>query len=152
MPPASQPTETTRVYMRRLSQKHRHIPVSRKQIERHLPPLEKKSDKGKEALRVLTPEERKERAERAKDRQDYIKRKLAEAQSQVWEIAKDLMANLGRTTEHWHQCLMQVARIEQSERMTSSWNAFVSIRLKEINSGQLSGASTYIMNLPYSLP
>lgn len=125
MPPT---VETNRVYTRRLALKHRQIQIKRKQTDLHL-------KKKKKEPRILTPGERKARIERQASKQEYETKKVSKAQDKVWEIAVELSKDLGKTPEHWHQCLMQLARISKAKRKTSQWNAFVSKQLEERNAG-----------------
>lgn len=123
--------ETSRVYMRRLALKHRHLHNKRRKS--HNP---KKGKRTKTIPNILTPEEKKKREKRQEDDQKIAQEKIAEAQKEITKITERLAGDLGKSATHWHRCLMQLARIALSERSTSWWNAFVSIRLKQINAGQ----------------
>lgn len=123
------PVETTRVYMRRLAAKQRHIAVKRVQDGVH-------KKKKKHHFHKLTPEERKERSRKQNEKQNLTDRLLAEARHAIWELAEGLANKLGKMTAHWHQCLMQMARIAKAERKTSRWNAFVSLMLEQINNSE----------------
>lgn len=123
--------ETNRVYTRRLTVQHRSIEVTgRKQEDLHL-----KKPKPTTQPRVLTPGEKEARKERQANKKEFESQKLAEAQEKVWKIAEGLSEDLGKTADHWHQTLMQLARITKSMRQTSQWNAYVSKRTAEKNAG-----------------
>ena len=120
--------------MRRLALKYRHLHVTRAvQKERR---GKKGKRQGKGPRNVLTPEEQKERDKRQENLQKYTEEKIAEAREAIKVITEGLAAALGKSPTHWHRCLMQLSRISLSERATSWWNAFLSIRLQEINAGK----------------
>ena len=141
--------------MRRLALKYRHLHDTRRQKDRS-GKKGKRQEKG--PRNVLTPEERKERDKRQENLQKYTQEKIAEAREAIREITEGLAADLGKSPTHWHRCLMQLARISLSERATSWWNAFLSIRLQEINAGKQVPCSrgskrlTFRMIHPTALP
>ncbi|KAK7682016.1 hypothetical protein QCA50_014980 [Cerrena zonata] len=127
--------ETNRVYTRKLTVQHRSLEVTgRKQEDLHL-----KKTKSTTQPRVLTPGEKEARKERQADKKEFEAKKLAEAQEKVWKIAEGLSEDLGKTTDHWHQTLMQLARLAKSTRQTSQWNAYVSKRTAEKNAALRDG-------------
>ncbi|KAK7690565.1 hypothetical protein QCA50_005663 [Cerrena zonata] len=133
--------ETNRVYLRRLNFKHRHIQVNRKQTDVHL-------KKKKTEPRTLTPGEKEARKARRADKKEYETKKLAEAQEKVWQLAVGLAQDLGKTADHWHQSLMQLARLAKASRKTSLWNAFVSLRIMQRNEALPEGAAKVSVNDP----
>lgn len=126
------PVETTRVYMRRLSVKHRNMVVRKYQGELNL-----QKQKRDVEPRVLTPEQRQELRARFKNRKAYNDEKFTEAYNKVVEVATELSELVGKSPQACLRILMQLARIEQSQRKTSLWNAFLSLCFDEENQGWL---------------
>ena len=122
------PVETSRVYMRRLSVKHRNLILKRKtQDDLNL----KKKGRDGAPLRELTPEQRKELRERFKDRKAINSVKVTEAYNKVMDAATVLGGQIGKKPKVCLRLLMQLARVARSERKTSLWNAYVAICYEE---------------------
>lgn len=74
-------------------------------------------------------------AERMKTR-DNFRRLLNEARAQIWEIADNLQKETGcHSTLYFFQLLMQNSKKASKSRNVSLWNAYLHMRLKEINGG-----------------
>lgn len=126
--------ETTRVYMRRLAVKHRHIRIQRYQKDVH-----RKKGKRQRGRRIRTPEERKLRARQRKEDTELADSLLTKAQQKLWTICVELADELGKNPHHWQHELMQLARLAAEARRSNRWNVYLSIRLGQINAGKLVG-------------
>lgn len=89
----------------------------------------------RQVVHKLTPEERKGRNQRRKNDRDKVGLAMAAAVKRVRVVASDLSKKLGGSLERWHRKLMQNARIARARRKPNRWNAFLSKRLEEINTG-----------------
>lgn len=134
--------ETSRVYMRRLAAKHRHIQIKRCKKDVH-----GKKGKRKGGKRIRTPEERKLRAKQRKEDTEKEDKLLTEAQLKLWNICVDLAEQLGKGPHHWQHQLMQLARLAAEARKSNRWNVYLSIRLGQINAGKQSGRQKYTSTL-----
>ena len=125
------PVETNRVYMRRLSAKHRNLVLrkTQKDVNREKAPREKR--------RELTAEQRAELRKRFKDRKATNDEKFADAYNKVMDEATKVAGEVGKSPQSCLRILMQLARIEMSSRKTSLWNAYVAICYDERKKGQL---------------
>ena len=131
------PVETTRVYMRRLSVKHRNMLARKNQGDLNLKKLPREPKP-----QVLTPEQRQELRKRFKDRKKYNDEKFAEAYNKIVVIATDLAKPVGKSPKACLRILMQLARIKRTGRETSLWNAFVSLCFDEEGEGELVNTSS----------
>ena len=114
------PVETSRVYMRRLSAKHRNLIIRRTQDDLNLP-------KSPRVHRQLTPEQRAELRKRFKDRKGVSDVEFTVAYNKVMDAARDVAKAVGKSEKSCLRTLMQLARVIQSGRKTSLWNAYVAI-------------------------
>lgn len=122
--------DTNRIYMRRLTAKHRQIPVNKRKTQADLHFKKKKKE-----IRQLTKAERQTSQKRQQDRKEYANNRVTEVEDLIWNACTGLANDLGRTPEHWKRVLMQNSRLERLARKISHWNAFVAIALDEINAG-----------------
>ena len=126
------PVETSRVYMRRLSAKHRSLVLKRKQDDLNI----KKKQRETEPRATLTPEQRAELRKRFKDRKACNEKAFAKAYKDITDIAEKASGEVGKSPKVCLRILMQLARIQQSARKTSLWNAYVAICFEEREDGQ----------------
>ena len=81
--------------------------------------------------RKLTTAERKIQQQMRDSKKKLRTTQLAQAQAQVWKIAKDLAANLGESADYWHRTLMQITAKTKASHKRSRWNAFVRLKMAE---------------------
>ena len=103
------PVETTRVYMRRLSAKHRNLILRKTQDDLNLP-------KAPRVHRELTPEQRAELRKRFKNRRSENDEQFTAAYNKVMDAARDVAKAVGKSEKSCLRTLMQLARIIQSGR------------------------------------
>ena len=131
--------------MRCLSVKHRNLILKRKTQD----DLNVKK-KGREAPRVLSPEQWKELRERFKNRKAINSVMITKAYNEVMDAATKLSGEIGKRPQACLRLLMQLARVARTERKTSLWNAYVAICYEEGKPGQsarLVGTSDYFNDL-----
>ena len=124
------PVETNRVYMRRLSAKHRNLVLRKTQKDLNI-------EKTPREPRELTPEQRAELRKRFKNRKTYNDTKFAEAYTKVIDAAQVVAGQVKKSPKVCLRILMQLARIEHSSRKTSLWNAYVALCYEERKKGKL---------------
>jgi hypothetical protein len=98
-------------------------------------PWRYRQKKHKEA-NSITPAEKKEKAQKAKDRKERTNSKLNDALRQVWQLAEQLFDDLGtNTVKYWYERLLQQSGKKRYMRKTSRWNAFLSKETRIRNEG-----------------
>lgn len=114
--------------VRRLDKTHRHLSVSSK----------KRSDiqqAKKKATKKHTYAERKVRKDELEEQNNLVKADLQLVRGELLDLCGTVAKKHGRTKEYWLSQIVQSERIAKTERSKSRWNAFVSMKLAQINAG-----------------
>lgn len=83
----------------------------------------------------VTYAERKARQEKWTTRKKNVKADLKAIRAELMTMAEAMVTKHGETKEYWYNRITQEARLTQSERKVSTWNAFQSMRLGQVNAG-----------------
>ncbi|KAI0685391.1 hypothetical protein BC835DRAFT_1421279 [Cytidiella melzeri] len=91
--------------------------------------------------RTFTPAERKAAKEAVMSRKEQNNTKVSNALLEVWKLAEGLHRDIGtNTAQYWYEYLLQRAGKKKTTRRTSTWNAFVSLKVKAHNDALPDGA------------
>ncbi|KAK7683365.1 hypothetical protein QCA50_013627 [Cerrena zonata] len=69
-----------------------------------------------------------------------MKADLQAARDEIRSLAGLLAGKYGHAVDHWYDRIMQTARLAKNGRRTSRWNAYMSLRLRQINLALSAGA------------
>lgn len=119
---------TKHTEIRRLDKTHRHLSASAK----------KRSDVHKakaNATRKQTYAERKARKQDLDEHNQNVKEDMQLLRGELLDMCGTLVKKHGRTKEYWLTELVQAERIAKTQRSKNRWNAFVSMRMTQINAG-----------------
>lgn len=83
----------------------------------------------------LTYAERKVRRERWETCRGNIKTDLKSIRAEILKMAVTMSEKYGNTRDHWYTRIMQEERLVKTTRSISLWNAYQSMRLKDLNAG-----------------
>lgn len=112
----------------RLDRDHRHLSISsKKRSELH--------HQKTKASRKQTYAERKARKAEFDKVDQELKADLQLVRGELLDMCATVAKKHGRTKEHYYTEIMQSERIAKTEREKNRWNAFVSLRLSQINAG-----------------
>lgn len=119
--------------VRRLDRDHRHLSLSTK----------KRSDIHNAKVkytRKQTYAERKARKAQTEEQDQELNADLQLIRGELLDMCGTVAKKHGRTKEYYYTQIMQSERILKTAREKSRWNAFVSLRLSQINAGSFPSA------------
>lgn len=122
-------TRVKHVEVRRLDQNQRVLnsQSSKKRSDLHI-------SKGK-TTRTLTYAERKARQTVLNEQRKKANADLELVRAEIMSMCGTLEIKYGGTKESWYTRVMQTEQIAKGQRANNRWNAFVSVRLGQINAG-----------------
>lgn len=115
-------------------------------MRRLLTKTKKRSDvnfKKNYVKRSLTYAERKSRRLKWQARRGDIRNDLKGIRADIMEMAVAMAEKHGNTKEYWYTRIMQEARVTKSKRKVNSWNAYQSLRLRQLNAGMYFSTTYY---------
>ena len=123
-------TRTLSRHFSRLDPSQRLVRSRKSRSDLHLPRPNVK--------RTLTFAERRIRKKVWEKSQKSIQADLNSVREEIRSLAKLMSEKHGKSEDFWYTRIFQSHRQPKVGRKTSQWNAYVSIRLKEINASELS--------------
>ena len=100
--------------------------------------------------RGLTFAERRIRKATWETSQKSIRSDMNAVREEIRSLAHLMAEKHGKNDDYWYTRIFQSHRRPKAERKTSRWNAYVSIRLKQINASKLSSLVTTLPYVPIS--
>lgn len=120
-------TMTGRAFMRRLDRTCRLLAKTKQRLDLNF--------NKNYVKKAVTYAERKARCEKWMERKIDVKVDLKGIRAEIMTRAEEMAKKHGNTKEYWYNQIMQESRLAQSERKVSTWNAFQSMRLSQVNAG-----------------
>ncbi|KAI0682974.1 hypothetical protein BC835DRAFT_1423759 [Cytidiella melzeri] len=97
-------------------------------------PWQSQTRQKKPQTKTFTPAEKKAAKQVVMVRKEQNNKKVSLALLEVWKLAKGLQHNIGtNTAQHWYGYLLQRAGKQKSSCSPSTWNVFVSLKVKAHN-------------------
>lgn len=118
---------TSRAFMRRLDRTRRVLSKTKQRKDLNF--------NKNYVKKPVTYAERKARKEKWTAQKQDVKVDLKGIRAEIMTMAEEMAKKHGNTKEYWYNRIMQESRLAQSERKVSTWNAFQSMRLNQVNAG-----------------
>jgi hypothetical protein len=99
-------------------------------------PWRTRTQRKKTHMQVLTPAEKQAAKIAIRSRKQQNHAKVDAALLEVWKLAEGLHRDIGtHSAQYWYEFLLQRANKKRTTRRPSTWNAFVSMRVRAHNEG-----------------